>query len=30
VVVRGEIADAFRAAFLTIGCFTATTVLFAW
>ncbi len=28
--VRGEIADAFRAAFLTIGCFTTTGMLFAW
>jgi EmrB/QacA subfamily drug resistance transporter len=30
LVVRGEIADAFRAAFLTIGCFTTTGMLFAW
>jgi predicted MFS family arabinose efflux permease len=30
VLVRGEIADAFRAAFLTIGCFTTTAMLFAW
>ncbi len=30
VVVRGEIADAFRAAFLTIGCFTTMGMLFAW
>jgi EmrB/QacA subfamily drug resistance transporter len=30
IVVRGEIADAFRAAFLTIGCFTTTGMLFAW
>jgi hypothetical protein len=30
MVVRGEIADAFRAAFLTIGCFTTTGMLFAW
>ena len=30
VVVRGEIADAFRAAFLTIGCFTTLGMLFAW
>ncbi|HEY4171473.1 MAG TPA: MFS transporter [Rhodopila sp.] len=29
-VVRAEIADAFRAAFLTIGCFTTTGMLFAW
>lgn len=29
-VVRSEIADAFRAAFLTIGCFTAAAALFAW
>jgi predicted MFS family arabinose efflux permease len=29
-VVRAEIADAFRAAFLTIGCFTTTAMLFAW
>ena len=29
-VVRAEIADAFRAAFLTIGCFTTTGLLFAW
>jgi EmrB/QacA subfamily drug resistance transporter len=28
--VRGEIADAFRAAFLTIGSFTTTGMLFAW
>jgi hypothetical protein len=28
--VRAEIADAFRAAFLTIGCFTTTGMLFAW
>jgi EmrB/QacA subfamily drug resistance transporter len=30
IIVRGEIADAFRAAFLTIGCFTTTGMLFAW
>jgi EmrB/QacA subfamily drug resistance transporter len=30
LVVRGEIADAFRAAFLTIGCFTTGGMLFAW
>ncbi|MDR3533788.1 MAG: MFS transporter [Rhodopila sp.] len=30
LAVRGEIADAFRAAFLTIGCFTTTGMLFAW
>ena len=30
VVVRTEIADAFRAAFLTIGCFTTAGLLFAW
>ena len=30
LVVRAEIADAFRAAFLTIGCFTTTGMLFAW
>jgi hypothetical protein len=30
MVVRGEIADAFRAAFLTIGCFTTMGMLFAW
>jgi hypothetical protein len=30
LVVRGEIADAFRAAFLTIGCFTTAGMLFAW
>jgi hypothetical protein len=30
MVVRGEIADAFRAAFLTIGCFTTGGMLFAW
>ncbi len=29
-VVRAEIGDAFRAAFLTIGCFTTTGMLFAW
>jgi predicted MFS family arabinose efflux permease len=29
-VVRGEIADAFRGAFLTIGCFTTGGMLFAW
>jgi EmrB/QacA subfamily drug resistance transporter len=29
-VVTREIADAFRAAFLTIGCFTTTGMLFAW
>jgi hypothetical protein len=29
-LVRAEIADAFRAAFLTIGCFTTTGMLFAW
>jgi MFS family permease len=29
-VVRAEIANAFRAAFLTIGCFTTTGMLFAW
>jgi predicted MFS family arabinose efflux permease len=28
--VRAEIADAFRAAFLTIGCFTTSGMLFAW
>jgi EmrB/QacA subfamily drug resistance transporter len=28
--VRAEIADAFRVAFLTIGCFTTTGMLFAW
>lgn len=30
LLVRSEIADAFRAAFLTIGCFTTTGMLFAW
>jgi len=30
LVVREEIADAFRAAFLTIGCFTTAGMLFAW
>jgi hypothetical protein len=30
LMVRGEIADAFRAAFLTIGCFTTVGMLFAW
>jgi MFS family permease len=30
IVVRAEIADAFRTAFLTIGCFTTTGMLFAW
>jgi hypothetical protein len=30
LAVRGEIADAFRAAFLTIGCFTTVGMLFAW
>jgi EmrB/QacA subfamily drug resistance transporter len=30
LAVRGEIADAFRAAFLTIGCFTTAGMLFAW
>ncbi len=30
LVARTEIADAFRAAFLTIGCFTAAGMLFAW
>jgi len=30
LLVRGEIADAFRAAFLTIGCFTTAGMLFAW
>jgi EmrB/QacA subfamily drug resistance transporter len=30
LVVRAEIADAFRAAFLTIGCFTTVGMLFAW
>ncbi len=30
LVVRAEIADAFRAAFLTIGCFTTIGMLFAW
>jgi EmrB/QacA subfamily drug resistance transporter len=30
LVVRAEIADAFRAAFLTIGLFTTTGMLFAW
>jgi hypothetical protein len=30
LVVTGEIADAFRAAFLTIGCFTTAGMLFAW
>jgi hypothetical protein len=30
VTVRAEIADAFRAAFLTIACFTMTGMLFAW
>jgi MFS family permease len=30
LVVRAEIADAFRAAFLTIGCFTTAGMLFAW
>lgn len=30
LVVRAEIADAFRAAFLTIGCFTTMGMLFAW
>jgi EmrB/QacA subfamily drug resistance transporter len=29
-VVTGEIADAFRAAFLTIGCFTTSGMLLAW
>jgi predicted MFS family arabinose efflux permease len=29
-MVRAEIADAFRVAFLTIGCFTTTGMLFAW
>ncbi len=30
MMVRAEIADAFRAAFLTIGCFTTAGMLFAW
>jgi hypothetical protein len=30
LVVRAEIGDAFRAAFLTIGCFTTCGMLFAW
>jgi EmrB/QacA subfamily drug resistance transporter len=30
LLVRGEIADAFRAAFLTIGCFTTAGTLMAW
>jgi EmrB/QacA subfamily drug resistance transporter len=30
LITRTEIADAFRAAFLTIGCFTTTGMLFAW
>jgi hypothetical protein len=30
MVVRAEIADAFRAAFLTIGTFTTTGMLLAW
>jgi hypothetical protein len=30
LAVRAEIADAFRAAFLTIGCFTASGMLLAW
>ncbi|PPQ26164.1 MFS transporter [Rhodopila globiformis] len=30
LAVRGEIADAFRAAFLTIGCFTTGGMLLAW
>jgi EmrB/QacA subfamily drug resistance transporter len=30
LAVRTEIADAFRAAFLTIGCFTTMGMLFAW
>jgi EmrB/QacA subfamily drug resistance transporter len=30
LTVRAEIADAFRAAFLTIGCFTTMGMLFAW
>jgi hypothetical protein len=30
LTVRAEIADAFRVAFLTIGCFTTTGMLFAW
>jgi EmrB/QacA subfamily drug resistance transporter len=30
VAVRAEIADAFRVAFLTIGCFTTSGMLFAW
>jgi len=30
LLLRGEIADAFRAAFLTIGCFTTAAMLFAW
>jgi MFS family permease len=30
LLVRAEIADAFRAAFLTIGVFTTTGMLFAW
>ena len=29
-IVRAEIADAFRAAFLAIGCCTTTAMLFAW
>jgi MFS family permease len=29
-MIAAEIADAFRAAFLTIGCFTTTAMLFAW
>jgi EmrB/QacA subfamily drug resistance transporter len=30
LAVRGQIADAFRAAFLTVGCFTTIGMLFAW
>ncbi|HVY14840.1 MAG TPA: hypothetical protein VHB27_06410, partial [Rhodopila sp.] len=30
LVVTGEISEAFRFAFLTIGCFTASAMLFAW
>jgi hypothetical protein len=30
LLIRSEIADAFRAAFLTIGVFTTIGMLFAW
>jgi hypothetical protein len=30
LVVRAQIADAFRFAFLTIGCFSTGGMLFAW